>query len=381
MPLRPSATSGDDRIKKQLIFTAIGAGTVAALIGGAHLILRLSGKRAVVQQKTVEDERAEEALRESEQRLRSIIDNMTEGLVVVDPGTGALYWNRKSLEMYQFEEHPDDIGFLDQLADTFELKTLDGEVLPFEQWPVSRVLRGEELQDLDLLVWDKKRNWQRIYTYSGILVRDSKGNPQMGLVTLRDITARKNAEKAMRQSEELLRTVLETLPVAVWILSADGGVMHANKAAVEIWGGAPRVAVDELGIYKGWRLGSGKRIEAKEWGGARAIMRGETSLNEEVLIEAFDGSRKIILDSAVPIRNDRGEITGAITVNQDITARKRAEDALRESEEKFRAVFQQAAVGMARLSFADARWVDGTMPCATCSGTATMTCGRSLGPP
>ncbi|UFS71949.1 PAS domain S-box protein [Geomonas sp. RF6] len=165
------------------------------------------------------------------------------------------------------------------------------------------------------------------------------------------------ARETLRESEQLLRTVLETLPVAVWVLGLDRRILHANRAALEIWGGTPRVALEDE-VYKGWRADSGEPIPPEEWAGARAIRRGETSLNEEIEIEALDGSRKIILDSAVPIRNEKGEITGAVTVNQDITARKDAEDALRKGEEKFRAVFHQAAVGMGRVSFTDARWLD-----------------------
>jgi signal transduction histidine kinase len=62
---------------------------------------------------------------------------------------------------------------------------------------------------------------------------------------------------------------------------------------------------------------------------ARAIRGGQTSLNEEIAIECFDGARKIILHSAVPIWDEHQVIVGAIAVNQDITDRKRAEDALR----------------------------------------------------
>ncbi|HWR90142.1 MAG TPA: ATP-binding protein, partial [Dissulfurispiraceae bacterium] len=99
------------------------------------------------------------------------------------------------------------------------------------------------------------------------------------------------------------------------------------------------VGMEDYGEYKGWWLATGKKIEPHEWAAARAIRAGESSINEEIEIECFDGKRKIILNSAVPIRNSRQEIMGAVIVNQDITMRKEAEDALREREEQYRSLY------------------------------------------
>jgi len=76
--------------------------------------------------------------------------------------------------------------------------------------------------------------------------------------------------------------------------------------------------IDQYIEYKGWWTNTGKRIEAREWALACAIEKGEISLNEVIDIECFDGSRKTILNSAVPIRDTNNEIIGAIVVNQDI---------------------------------------------------------------
>jgi len=132
-----------------------------------------------------------------------------------------------------------------------------------------------------------------------------------------------------KRSEMLLSKVLENLPVGVWITDRNGQLIHGNPASQQIWAGARYVDLEHYGEYKGWWLDSGKRIEPGEWAAARAINRGETSLNEEVEIECFDGTRKIILNSAIPILDEQKVTQGAIIVNQDITERKRAEEALR----------------------------------------------------
>jgi diguanylate cyclase (GGDEF)-like protein len=127
--------------------------------------------------------------------------------------------------------------------------------------------------------------------------------------------------------ERLLTAVLDALPVGVWIMDESGKIVHGNPAGIEIWRGARYVGPDEFGEYRGWWVSSGKRIAADEWAGARAIRDGATSIGEEIEIECFDGSRKVILNSAIPLF-DEGKIRGAIIVNQDITARKRDEERL-----------------------------------------------------
>jgi PAS domain S-box-containing protein len=155
---------------------------------------------------------------------------------------------------------------------------------------------------------------------------------------LKQVEERTRADQALRASEELLRRVLELLPVGVWITDRYGKIMHGNPACQSIWGGARYVGIDHYGEYKGWWFDSGERIEAEQWAGARAIRSGETILNEEVKIESFDGTHKIILNSAIPIYQE-GEIRGAIIVNQDVTRRIQYEQELMQSNQLIESAF------------------------------------------
>jgi len=130
-----------------------------------------------------------------------------------------------------------------------------------------------------------------------------------------------------------LHEVLDIMPVGVWLMDAQGRIVYGNPAGLEMWGGTRHVGSEQFGEYKGWWVANGRRIEPHEWAAARAIRNGETSVNEEIEIECFDGARKIILNSAMPMRRPDGSILGAIIVNHDITDRKRAEDRLREMAE------------------------------------------------
>ncbi|NWG01298.1 MAG: PAS domain S-box protein [Syntrophaceae bacterium] len=168
--------------------------------------------------------------------------------------------------------------------------------------------------------------------YNAAVYKNEHGEVQGVFAAARDVTERKQAEDSLREREALLRTVFETLPVGVWITDKEGRIIRGNPAGQQIWAGARYVGIDQFGEYKGWRVDTGKRIEPEEWAAARAVLKGETSINEEIEIECFDGSHKIILNSAVPIRDERQEILGAFIVNQDITERKRTEKAIRQMQ-------------------------------------------------
>lgn len=132
---------------------------------------------------------------------------------------------------------------------------------------------------------------------------------------------RAQVEQALRANEDLLRRTLKLMPVGVWITDHCGKIIHGNQASKELWGDARYVDMAHYGEYKGWWPNTGKPVAAEEWAGARAIMHGETTLEEELEIENFDGIRKIILNSAVPIKEEE-KIIGAVIVNQDITDRR-----------------------------------------------------------
>jgi PAS domain S-box-containing protein len=163
-------------------------------------------------------------------------------------------------------------------------------------------------------------------------VKDSDGKVGGIVLSLLDVTERIKAEESVRHNEALLQTMFETLPVGVWLADKEGRITQANPAGLQIWGGAKYVGIDQFGEYKAWWTETGKRIEPEEWAVARAVKKGEISINEEIEIECFDGSHKIIHNSAVPIRDDKQEIIGAFIINQDITERKRAEKNLRQMQ-------------------------------------------------
>ena len=161
-----------------------------------------------------------------------------------------------------------------------------------------------------------------------------------------DITLRKNVEDSLRNTERMLRSVLDALPVGVWIVDSEGNIVQGNPVGISIWSGARYVGLDQYGEYKGWWLSTGEPVE--EWAAERAIRTGEASINEEIVIQCFDRSRKIILNSAIPLHDEQGVVHGAIIVNQDITARKLDEAELRRTRDEIEATSRELAEALAR---------------------------------
>jgi PAS domain S-box-containing protein len=152
--------------------------------------------------------------------------------------------------------------------------------------------------------------------------------------------SRRNSEQALRASERQLRTIVDKLPVGVWLTDAGGRIILCNQAGERIWGGSRPSTIDQCGQYVGWWHGTGRRIEPHEWAPVRAISRGETYVNEVIDIESPDGQRQTISHSAMPVRDDAGRIAGIVVINEDITERTRAQVRLRESEERHRRTTQ-----------------------------------------
>jgi PAS domain S-box-containing protein len=156
---------------------------------------------------------------------------------------------------------------------------------------------------------------------------------------------RERGQEALARGTRMLEQVLDSLPVGVWVLDGEGTIIFGNPAARAVWGGARYVGLADLGVYHGWRADTGEPIAAEEWGAARAITKGETSLDEPVRIEGFDGAERTILSSAVPLRSLGGEVVGAILLHQDVSDQRKGEEALRRSEVQLRHAQKMEAVG------------------------------------
>lgn len=297
---------------------------VATIWGVGILIYRHTIATSLTQ--TAERQAAERMLRDREEQFRLFMDHLPAFAWIKNAAGSYIFINRYFVNTFGLR--PDAI-----------LGKTDTELFPPDT--------AEQFVANDRQVWQTNQDRQSIETFrldnevryalaSKFLLRDGDhNNPLIGGVAI-DMTERERAERALWESEALLRKVLMALPVGVCILDASGRIVHDNPARQAIWCGAGWGGIEEFGKCKGWWADTGMLIADEEWAVARAIRKGETSFNEEIVIECLDGTKKTILNSAIPLVDADQRINGAISIDQDITSRKRIEDGLRESEHRLR---------------------------------------------
>jgi two-component system, chemotaxis family, CheB/CheR fusion protein len=159
------------------------------------------------------------------------------------------------------------------------------------------------------------------------------------VATFIDISRRKEAEDEVRAGAIRYRTLFELVPVAVYMTDADGTIQEYNQRAVELWGRKPDSRGEKFcGSFKIF-YPDGRPMPHDKCPMAR-VLRGEQlqPSDLEILVEQENGARRNVLVAPRTIKNDAGEITGAINCLHDITHRKHAEELLRESEKRFRTV-------------------------------------------
>ncbi|AFV25180.1 putative Histidine kinase [Methanolobus psychrophilus R15] len=270
---------------------------------------------------------AEEALRQTTDRLMLATRAGGVGIWDYDIVNNYLFWDEQMFRLYGIKP--------DQFGGAYE--AWRGGVHPED---VSRAdtetqmaLRGENDFNTEFRVIWPNGNVRYIRALS-IVQRNDSGQPLRMIGTNWDVTDQKMAEDDLKQREKLLNKIFEILPIGLWFADNKGRLLKGNPAGVKIWGAEPHVAIEEYGVFKARRLPSGKEIAPDDWALAHTINEVATVENELLEIDAFDGTKKTILNYTAPVVDDEGNLMGAIIVNNDITDLKNTEKALRENEER-----------------------------------------------
>jgi len=192
-----------------------------------------------------------------------------------------------------------------------------------------RVLKSGEKEITDFEV--KSRGRKKYFELIIVPEKDEFMNEVFLLAIARDVTERVKSRDNSREQENLLNLIFDILPVGVWLADEKGNIVKTNKIGENIWGGAKYVPITGLEEYVAWWADTGERLKNEDWAIYRVLKKGETSINEILNIQCFDGTKKTILNSAVPFHSNDKKIKGVAVVNQDITGIKKMEQDLKAS--------------------------------------------------
>jgi PAS domain S-box-containing protein len=279
-----------------------------------------------------------ERLRESEERFRRTFELAGSGLAHIGMDRRFIRVNRRLCEILGYPEeellklrgrdisHPDDADVINQQRPRLYAGEIDEVRLE------KRYLRKD-----GSVVW---------VHFAMVVERDAEGRPKYEIAVYDDITARREAEERLRQSEARFRRTFELAGSGIALVSLEGRFMRVNSRLCEMFGCAEAELVGR----------SVKDVSHPEdrdiVDGPRArLAQGRTDSVHVEKRYVRKGGSVFWASLAIALERDaEGRPLYAISVLDDITGRKQAEAALRENEERFRKSFELASSGVAHVS-------------------------------
>ena len=311
--------------------------------------------------------RAEEALRNGEEKLRLISENSRDIICLHDPDHRYVYISPACKEILGYE--PDELVGTNpwELVHPEDIEALQKE--------------GQEkaLQGMPVLLSYRisKKSGEYVWFESvSQLINDGAGNVSGFVTSSRDITGRKRAEEALRQSEEKYRTILEEMEDAYFEVDLGGHITFANNSVCR-----------DLGYSKEELIGMSYKDFTIEDDIESVFRVFNEVYRTDVPNKGFpwktvrkDGVCGFAETSISLLRNDKGEIIGFRGVGRDVTERKQAEDKLRQSEENYKTLFNSSVVGMYVLDVKTMKVVMGNRAAAEMAGLSSVGNGIGINP-
>ncbi|HVU22762.1 MAG TPA: response regulator [Opitutus sp.] len=275
-----------------------------------------------------ERRRVEARLKISDERLRLALDSTQIGIFEWNVAAGHVYYSSglwamlgydhalmpSSLEAWQTLIHPDDLAFYRGLVDA----QLGGTVAFIEPEYRVRARNGD---------------WRWVYTRSKTVASTTAGRPARIIGTVQDVTARREAEHALRESQaeaRKLSLVASKTDNPVLITSPDGTIEWVNESYTRVM----EFTLDEVVGKVPTDFMRGPDSDQTLVHQIRAAMRDGLGLSTDVVSYSKSGRKYHLRLELQPVRNDAGELQNFIAIETDITARVQTEQALRRAKQE-----------------------------------------------
>jgi diguanylate cyclase (GGDEF)-like protein/PAS domain S-box-containing protein len=262
----------------------------------------------------------EETLAKERELLNAVLDTIDVGVAVCDrEGTLSLF-NRATKE---FHGLPAQHLASDQWSEYCSLFHADGKTpLRTSELPLFRALSGETVQDDEMMVRARTGTVRSLLTFGRALI-DAKGGKLGAVVVMKDITERKKAEQALRESQQRLATIADNMPATILYIDQDERYQFCNKT-YETWFGRPAQAIYGKTIATVFHeSGYAEEVYQDVKSSVREALSGERVVIE--IQRVIHGQNRHLEATYIPHWNAQGEIAGFYAMIQDITERKNQE--------------------------------------------------------
>ncbi|HVF70494.1 MAG TPA: PAS domain S-box protein [Chthoniobacterales bacterium] len=276
---------------------------------------------------------AQAEVRAGEQRYRTLFELVPVAVYSTDADGVIQDYNKRAVELWGRKPEQGE-----KFCGSFKIFHPDGRPMPHEECPMARVLHGETLgpEELDILV-EQESGTRRNVLVAPRAITDGKGAIVGAINCMHDISARKQIEHALRESEERFRTVADNVPQLIWTNDGEGTANYFNKRWFEYSG----LSYEEShGL--GWQAivhPEDEPSSVDRW--KRALAKGQV-FDAEYRLRGADGEYRWFIGRNVPIGNGDAGVLSWFGTATDINELKEAENALRSTEERFRLLVEGA---------------------------------------
>jgi formate hydrogenlyase transcriptional activator len=275
----------------------------------------------------------DDALHNSEERIRLILDSATEAICGCDSEGMCLFSNASAARILGYDDAAELVGKNLHALEHHSRK--DGTPYPIEECPIYiGFQKNEDVHRDDEVYWRKDGTSFPVEFWSHIVVRE--GKTLGAVITFIDITERKQAEAALRKSEERWRSVYENSAIGVALTDLNGRFLAVNRAYEKMldYTEAELRKVTFLEITEEDYRDDNRELISELLEGKRQQFQIEKQYRRK------DGTLRWVSNNVSLVPGTESTPRFIMALSEDITQRKQAEAALRESEEKNRILLQ-----------------------------------------